>query len=61
MLPRSPTQGRAPGVLAEAEQLVTKAHAETVERLFREHRIDRTEIAIIGFHGQTVLHRPASG
>lgn len=50
-----------PGVLAEAERLVTEAHAEIVERLLEEHGIDRAEIAIIGFHGQTVLHRPASG
>jgi anhydro-N-acetylmuramic acid kinase len=50
-----------PGVLSEAEQLVTEAHAETVERLFQEQRFDRIQIAITGFHGQTVLHRPASG
>ena len=49
-----------PGALAEAERVVTETHAETVERLFKKHRINRTEIAIVGFHGQTVLHRPAS-
>jgi anhydro-N-acetylmuramic acid kinase len=58
---RSATEDRAPGVLSEAEQLVTEAHAETVERLFQEQRFDRIQIAITGFHGQTVLHRPASG
>jgi anhydro-N-acetylmuramic acid kinase len=40
-----------PGVLVEAEKLVAEAHAETVERLFPEQRINRTQIAIIGFHG----------
>lgn len=63
---RSPTLSArrpkgAPGVLSEAEQLVTEAHAETVERLFQEQRLDRVQIAITGFHGQTVLHRHAAG
>ena len=40
-----------PGVLVEAEQLLTEAHAETVERLFPKTRTNRTQIAIIGFHG----------
>jgi anhydro-N-acetylmuramic acid kinase len=47
-----------PGVLAEAEALVTQAHAEAVEDFIRAHRIDRRDIAVVGFHGQTVLHRP---
>jgi anhydro-N-acetylmuramic acid kinase len=28
--------------------------------LFKEHRVNRTEIAIVGFYGQTVFHPPAS-
>jgi anhydro-N-acetylmuramic acid kinase len=47
-----------PGVLAEAETFVTAAHAETVERFLTEERIDRAGVAVVGFHGQTVLHRP---
>jgi anhydro-N-acetylmuramic acid kinase len=47
-----------PGVLAEAEALVTQAHARAVEDFFTAHRIDRRDIAVVGFHGQTVLHRP---
>src|SRR5262249_33061978 len=47
-----------PGVLAEAEALVTTAHAEAVDNFLRAHRIDRNGIAVVGFHGQTVLHRP---
>src|SRR5437762_5812598 len=45
-----------PGALAEAEALVTQAHAEAVEQFLREHRLGG--IAVVGFHGQTVLHRP---
>ncbi|HEV2957820.1 MAG TPA: anhydro-N-acetylmuramic acid kinase [Xanthobacteraceae bacterium] len=47
-----------PGVLAEAEALVTRAHAEAVEDFLRALAIARREVAVIGFHGQTVLHRP---
>ncbi len=47
-----------PGVLAEAEALVTRAHAEAVEDFLRAHAIARRDIAVVGFHGQTVLHRP---
>lgn len=47
-----------PGVLAEAEALVTQAHAEAVEDFLRAQRLDRKDIAVVGFHGQTVLHRP---
>jgi anhydro-N-acetylmuramic acid kinase len=47
-----------PGVLNEAETLVTDAHGSGVEHFLDEHSIARSEISIIGFHGQTVLHRP---
>jgi anhydro-N-acetylmuramic acid kinase len=47
-----------PGVLAEAEAFVTRVHAETVSRFLDDHGIDRSTVAVIGFHGQTVLHKP---
>jgi len=47
-----------PGVLAEAEALVTNAHGEVVESLLGAHGIARSAVAVVGFHGQTVLHRP---
>lgn len=46
------------GILAEAEALVTRTHAETVEKLLGDNGIARDSIAVVGFHGQTVLHRP---
>ncbi|HEY5380604.1 MAG TPA: anhydro-N-acetylmuramic acid kinase [Pseudolabrys sp.] len=49
-----------PGVLAEADAFVTRVHAETVEALLRVERIDKSGIAIVGFHGQTVLHKPVA-
>jgi len=47
-----------PGVLAEAEQLVTRAHAEAVERLIAKNDWEAKDIDVVGFPGQTVLHRP---
>jgi len=48
-----------PGALAQAEAFVTRVHAETVEAFLDTERIDKSDVAIVGFHGQTVLHRPA--
>jgi anhydro-N-acetylmuramic acid kinase len=48
-----------PGILGEAERAVTLAHAEAVAAFTSQHRITRENIDIVGFHGQTVLHRPA--
>jgi anhydro-N-acetylmuramic acid kinase len=48
-----------PGILREAERVVTLAHAEAVAAFTAQHHIAREDIDIVGFHGQTVLHRPA--
>jgi anhydro-N-acetylmuramic acid kinase len=48
-----------PGVLAEAEAFVTRAHAEAVEEFLAAEHIGKSGVAIVGFHGQTVLHKPA--
>jgi anhydro-N-acetylmuramic acid kinase len=48
-----------PGVLAAAERAVTLAHVEAVASFMAQHRIASGEVDIVGFHGQTVLHRPA--
>ena len=47
-----------PGVLADAEQLVTRAHADAVENFLKANSLSRDSIDVVGFHGQTVLHRP---
>jgi len=47
-----------PPAIAEAEAVVTGVHAEVVEALIVAHGIDRGSIAAVGFHGQTLLHRP---
>jgi anhydro-N-acetylmuramic acid kinase len=53
-----PQRDARPGILREAEQAVTAAHAEAVATFTAQHRLTREEIDIVGFHGQTVLHRP---
>ena len=53
-----PERGARPGVLREAEHAVTIAHAEAVAAFNAQHHITSEDIDIVGFHGQTVLHRP---
>jgi anhydro-N-acetylmuramic acid kinase len=53
-----PRRDARPGILREAEQAVTAAHAEAVAAFVAQHRMTPEEIDIVGFHGQTVLHRP---
>lgn len=52
-------RGARPGCLAEAEEMITVSHQQVVAGLLDSHRLDR--IDLIGFHGQTVLHRPERG
>jgi len=47
-----------PGVLAVAERMVTDRHAEAVEGFMRDNALEAGTIDLVGFHGQTVLHRP---
>ncbi len=50
-----------PGALALAEAIVNGAHRMAVEGFLAEHGVALSEIDVIGFHGQTVLHRPEAG
>ncbi|MEO1135867.1 MAG: anhydro-N-acetylmuramic acid kinase [Pseudomonadota bacterium] len=38
---------------------VTLAHTSAVEALLEKTGLKRTDIDVIGFHGQTILHRPS--
>ena len=67
LLRQALAQGRAledrrsrPGMLAEAEAFVTRVHAETVETFLQTEGIAHESVDLVGFHGQTVLHRPVS-
>ena len=48
-----------PGAIAQAEELTTRTHAEVVERLLADKGIKPGDITVVGFHGQTVIHKPA--
>src|SRR6187551_2117841 len=47
-----------PGVLQKAEAFVTKVHADVIEEFLRSYKVAPAEVAVVGFHGQTVLHKP---
>src|SRR5579885_274855 len=49
-----------PGILKDADEFVTRVHAETVEAFIGKHGIDCASVAVVGFHVQTVIHKPAS-
>jgi anhydro-N-acetylmuramic acid kinase len=42
----------------ELERLVTDAHVAAVEAFLDRFSISRERIALVGLHGQTILHRP---
>lgn len=50
-----------PASLASVEQELTERHAEAVLRFMGNLSLQPSAIDLIGFHGQTVLHRPSSG
>lgn len=47
-----------PDNLAEMEREITDAHVTAVDSFLQKNRLTDSDIDIIGFHGQTVLHRP---
>lgn len=50
-----------PKILADAEDLVTDMHAEAVEAFLAANGMPPSEVSVVGFHGQTILHRPDRG
>lgn len=47
-----------PGRLAAVEAEITRRHAAAVRAFLRAQGLDAGSIDVIGFHGQTMLHRP---
>lgn len=56
---REAVHGRGDMLVVEKE--ITLKHADAVKVLLGEANMHRKEIKVIGFHGQTVTHRPAEG
>ncbi|MBX2883544.1 MAG: anhydro-N-acetylmuramic acid kinase [Granulosicoccus sp.] len=50
-------EGPEPVVFREAERALTTAQTTAVQQLVKEHGFSMKDIGVVGFHGQTVLHR----
>ncbi|HWF65405.1 MAG TPA: anhydro-N-acetylmuramic acid kinase [Rhizomicrobium sp.] len=48
-----------PYSIRDAERLLTEAHAEAVKALLKKASLTADQVCLLGFHGQTILHRPA--
>src|SRR5476651_781320 len=47
-----------PYSIREAERVLTLAHAEAVTALLGNAGLAADQVSLVGFHGQTILHRP---
>ena len=47
-----------PGCLGDVERDLTERQAQAVTNFLSQQRLSTADIDLIGFHGQTVLHRP---
>lgn len=47
-----------PPALANAETEITNAHIEAVKAFMESQGLGASDIDVIGFHGQTVIHKP---
>jgi len=49
------------GPVAEVERELTELHAEAVRELLAAGEVTPADVAVVGFHGQTILHAPQRG
>jgi len=49
--------GPEPAIFREAEAALTEAQSAAVTRFLAQAGVKPSEVAVVGFHGQTVLHR----
>ncbi|MEP2978810.1 MAG: anhydro-N-acetylmuramic acid kinase [Lentilitoribacter sp.] len=47
-----------PGNLSEIETELTDLHADAVFQFLKVHSLRASDIDLVGFHGQTILHKP---
>lgn len=47
-----------PAPVAEAERLVVETHLKAIDELIQSEGIQHDAVDVVGFHGQTILHRP---
>lgn len=51
-------EGPDPAIFAEAEEMLTRAQSAAVRQLVESAGLTMADIGVVGFHGQSVLHRP---
>lgn len=49
--------GPEPAIFHEAEEALTRAQSAAVKDLVESHGLTMADVGVVGFHGQTVLHR----
>ncbi len=49
------------GDIARIEQKITMAHVDAAKALLKQANMKPKDIKVIGFHGQTIAHRPNEG
>jgi anhydro-N-acetylmuramic acid kinase len=54
-------EGEEPPLFARAEEAITRAQSAAVKALVGSAGLAMADIGVVGFHGQTVLHRAPSG
>ncbi len=52
---------RASPPIVAASDLIVRTHAMVVQKLLRDAGVEASAVEVIGFHGQTVAHRPDRG
>ncbi|HAH08739.1 MAG TPA: anhydro-N-acetylmuramic acid kinase [Alphaproteobacteria bacterium] len=55
-----PLAGPLPSAFAEIEAELTHLHAKAVRALLQRAQLTPSDVSAIGFHGQTILHRPGA-
>ncbi len=46
------------GVIKAAEDVITEAHIVAVNTFIEQEGVERDAIDVVGFHGQTIIHKP---
>jgi len=54
-------EGPEPAIFAQAEKQITEQQTQAVKTVLQRFGIKRNDISVVGFHGQSVLHRAALG
>lgn len=53
--------GRANATVQAAEAMITQAHLKAIQAMLEEEELRPSDVDLVGFHGQTLLHAPHQG